>query len=198
VFFGFSAERFARALAPLMGSTDPATRKLAQEAALLVREAPFPAVNKLAGDRGAAIQTISDRLDHSPDAAEIAKQYHPPAPRGGARAAVAAQRRELKLDRAYFTAHVEPILHAKGKDGYACADCHATHTLFNATWSTMGNVIDLAQPENSLVLRKPISTSETEGVVGAARLAHGGGQRWVKDSPEYQTILKWIEGARQE
>jgi len=199
VFFGTSAERFARALAPLLESTDRDTRKLAQEAALLVREAPFPAVNKLAGDRGASIQTITQRLDSSPDAAEVAKAYHPPAPKGAARAAVtAAQRRELKLDRPYFNAHIEPILHAKGKDGYACADCHATHTLFNATWSTMGNVIDLAHPEDSLVLRKPISSSETEGVVGAVKLAHGGGQRWTKDSAEYQTILKWIEGAKQQ
>jgi hypothetical protein len=61
----------------------------------------------------------------------------------------------------------------------------------------MGNVIDLKDPEASLVLRKPISSSETEGVVGAAKLAHGGGQRWSKDSAEYQTILKWIEGAKQ-
>jgi hypothetical protein len=197
VFFGSSAERFARALAPLLNSTDRDTRKLAQEAALLVREAPFPAVNKLAGERGASIQLITERIDSSPDAAEVAKAYHPPAPRGGARAAAAAQRRELRLDRAYFTANVDPILRAKGKDGYACVDCHATHTLFNATWSTIGNVVDVAHPEDSLVLKKPISTSETEGVVGAAKLAHGGGQRWAKDSPQYQTILKWIEGAKQ-
>jgi len=198
VFFGSSAERFARALAPLLESTEPETRKLAQKAALLVREAPFASVNKLAGERGPSIRMISQRIESDPSAAEVAKAYRPPAPRGAARAAsAAAQRKELKLDRAYFNAKVEPILHAKGKDGYACADCHATHTLFNATWSTMGNVIDLAHPENSLVLRKPISTSETEGVVGAAKLAHGGGQRWGKDSPEYQTILHWIEGAKQ-
>ncbi len=153
VFFGSSAERFARALSPLLESSDHETRKLAQEAALLVREAPFPAVNKLAGERGASIQTISQRLDSSPDAAEVAKAYHPPAPRGAARAAVATQRHELKLDRAYFTANVDPILHAKGKDGYACVDCHATHTLFNATWSTVGNVVDVAHiREDSLVL----------------------------------------------
>ncbi len=88
VFFGSSAERFARALAPSLESADPATRKYAQEAALLVRDAPFPSVNKLAGERGAAIQTVSERLDSSPDAAEIAKAYHPAAERK-ARAAVA-------------------------------------------------------------------------------------------------------------
>jgi HEAT repeat protein len=194
-FFGSTAERFARALAPLLDSPDPETHKYAQEAALLVRDAPFPAVNKLAGERGAAIQTISERIDSSPDAAEVAKALHPPV-RGGARVAAVSQRRELKLDRAYFTANVDPILRAKGKDGYACVDCHATHTLFNATWSTIANVIDIAHPEDSLVLRKPTSTSETEGVVGAAKLAHGGGQRWPKESPEYQTILKWIQGAK--
>ena len=32
----------------------------------------------------------------------------------------------------------------------------------------------------------------------AATTAHGGGQRWTKDSAEYQTILKWIEGAKQQ
>jgi hypothetical protein len=196
VFFGSSAERFAKALAPMLSAQDPETRKFAQEAALLVREAPFPTVNKLAGDRGAAIETISQRIDSSPDAAEVAKAFHPKAGRGPAKTVAVTQHRELKLDRAYFNANVDPILHAKGKDGYACVDCHATHTLFNATWSTIGNVIDTAHPEDSLVLRKPVSTSETEGVVGSTKLAHGGGQRWPKDSTEYQTILKWIEGAK--
>ncbi len=197
VFFGSSAERFARALAPLLNSADPETRKLALQAALLVRETPYAAASKLAGERGASIETISKVLASSPDAAEIARAYRPPSARGTARATAVAQHRELKLDRGFFDAKVEPILHAKGKDGYACADCHATHTLFNATWSTIGNVVNVAHPEESLVLRKPISTSETEGLVNASKLAHGGGQRWAKDSPEYQTILKWIEGAKQ-
>jgi HEAT repeat protein len=198
VFFGSSAERFARALAPLLESPDRETRKYAQEAALLVREAPFPAVNKLAGERGASIQHVTEIIDRSPDAAEVAKAYHPPAARGRTGAAAVPQHRELGLDRAYFNTNVDPILRAKGKDGYACVDCHATHTLFNATWSTIANVIDVAHPEDSLVLRKPISSSETEGVVGAVKLAHGGGQRWTKDSEQYQTILKWIEGAKQQ
>jgi hypothetical protein len=33
-------------------------------------------------------------------------------------------------------------------------------------------------------------------VAAARATAHGGGQRWTKDSPEYETILKWIRGAR--
>ena len=60
----------------------------------------------------------------------------------------------------------------------------------------MKNVVDRQDPENSLLLRKPIATAETEGVVEAQTTAHGGGQRWTKGSVEYETILKWIQGAR--
>ena len=73
----------------------------------------------------------------------------------------------------------------------------ATHTLFNGTFSTALNVVDQADPENSLILRKPTSSSETEGVAGSATLAHGGGIRFTKDSPEYATILEWIKGAKE-
>ena len=52
---------------------------------------------------------------------------------------------QKKLDEAYFRAYVDPILHKKGKDGYACANCHVTHTLFNATWSTVMNVVDTCE-----------------------------------------------------
>jgi len=92
---------------------------------------------------------------------------------------------------------VEPILTRRGRDGYACVHCHATHTLFNGTFSTALNVVDQADPENSLILRKPTSSSETEGVAGSATLSHGGGIRFTKDSPEYATILEWIKGARE-
>jgi hypothetical protein len=86
-----------------------------------------------------------------------------------------------------------PILERKGKDGYACAQCHASHAIFRATYDTAMKVVDTAHPENSLLLRKPTSSSETEGVPGA--LAHGGGVRFTRDSPEYATILEWIKGA---
>ena len=90
---------------------------------------------------------------------------------------------------------MQPILEKRGKDGYACVHCHVTHTLFNGTYSTALHVIDLNDPENSLILRKPTSTSESEGILGSKTLSHGGGVRWEKNSPEYQTILKWIRGA---
>jgi hypothetical protein len=59
------------------------------------------------------------------------------------------------------------------------------------------NVVDTASPEDSLILRKPTSSSETEGVAGSTTLAHGGGVRFTKDSPEYATILDWIKGAKE-
>jgi len=54
-----------------------------------------------------------------------------------------------------------------------------------------------ASPENSLILRKPTSSSETEGIAGSKILAHGGGVRFTKDSAEYATILAWIKGAKE-
>ena len=108
----------------------------------------------------------------------------------------AKQVHQRQLDEAFFKAYVEPILHKKGKDGYACANCHVTHTLFNATWSTVMNVVDTTDPENSLILRKPTSSAESEGVAGSKQLSHGGGVRWAKGSIEYETILQWIKGAK--
>jgi hypothetical protein len=59
------------------------------------------------------------------------------------------------------------------------------------------NVVDTSNPEASLILRKPTSSSETEGIAGSATLAHGGGVRFAKDSPEYVTILEWIKGGKE-
>ncbi|MBC8164338.1 MAG: hypothetical protein H7Y20_00540, partial [Bryobacteraceae bacterium] len=101
------------------------------------------------------------------------------------------------LDEAFFRGYVQPVLEKRGKDGQACVHCHASHTLFNATYSTVMNVVDPSQPDKSLILLKPTSSSESEGVAGAGTIAHGGGVRWVKDSPEYVTILEWIKGAKE-
>ena len=56
---------------------------------------------------------------------------------------------------------------------------------------------DLMNPENSLLLRKPISDASQEGVVGARKTPHGGGPRWTgADDPAYRTVLEWINGAK--
>ncbi|HYL74234.1 MAG TPA: hypothetical protein VEU96_08505 [Bryobacteraceae bacterium] len=85
-------------------------------------------------------------------------------------------------------------IHAGDPDYYV--NCHATRTLFGGTWGTVKNVVDTGNPENSLILRKPVSSSETEGIAASRILSHGGGVRFTKESPEYATILSWIKGRR--
>jgi hypothetical protein len=183
VFFGPSAEKFAHALRPLTESADPELRRLAIDAALLARPVRFAEVNKIAGAAGTDAKAVLAQL--------------PKEAAGGTEAAYTRTSPRRKLDETFFRAYVEPILTRRGKDGNACVNCHATHTLFNATYGTVNNVVDPEHPENSLILRKPTSSAETEGILNSKELAHGGGVRWEKGSPEYQTILYWIKGARQ-
>ena len=194
-FFGESADRLAQALLPLLDSPDSEMRRLAAEASLMVRENRFADVNRLAGPMGQPVKTLTARLEGSPEGSLIRPPKPSVAATGGGRSA--APRTQAKLDEAFFRGYVEPILQKRGKDGYACVHCHATHTLFDGTWGTVRNVVDAANPENSLILRKPTSSSETEGIAGSTTLAHGGGVRFTRDSPEYATILEWIKGAKE-
>jgi hypothetical protein len=100
----------------------------------------------------------------------VERAFHLPPARNAAPVAKTAAAPTAPLDEAFFRANIEPILQKKGADGYACVNYHNTHTLFNATWSTVKNVIDRKDPENSLLLRKPVSTAESEGVAAAQRL----------------------------
>jgi hypothetical protein len=195
VFFGPSADRISRALLPLLDAPEASMRQLAERAALLARPVKFAQVNALAGEPGRETTLLAKRIDSLPEAAEVAKAFHPPPPKAAVANGPPLAAPRKALDEAYFREYVEPILRQKGKDGYACVQCHATHTAFNATWSTVMNVVDTRNPENSLLIRKPISSSESEGIAGSKQLAHGGGVRWTKDSPEYRTILEWIQGA---
>ena len=194
-FFGPSGDKMARAIAPLMNSGDPEIRQLARVATLMVRETPYKQVEAAAGGRAPGAIELGRKLDAAGDAVEISKAFHLPAPKAPAGPVTASNTPPKKLDEKYFRANVEPILKRKGEDGYACVNCHVTHTLFNATWETVMNVVDTHDPENSLILRKPTSTAESEGVANAKTTAHGGGRRWAKGSPEYETILDWIKGA---
>jgi hypothetical protein len=138
------------------------------------------------------------KVERVPEGLEVARVLKPPPPavavgtKGKARPVST-----VKLDEAYFRGYVEPLLQKRGKDGYACVHCHASHTLFNGTWSTVKNVVNTADPEESLLLRKPTSSSETEGIVNSGAISHGGGVRWAKDSPEYVIILDWIKGSKE-
>lgn len=171
-------------------------RRLAEESAILVREVKLPGVNTVAGAAGQQAVAFRARVEEMPEAVEVAHVLKPPPP-PVSRAKASGQAKRVRLDEAFFRGYVEPILEKRGKDGYACVHCHASHTLFNATWGTVMNVVDTSDPENSLLLRKPTSTAESEGVVGSPTLAHGGGVRFTKDSPDYSTILQWIKGAKE-
>ncbi len=195
VFFGASAERLAHSLAPLLDSKDPEMAHLAAQAVLLVRDSRFPDVNKIAGPMGAEVKLVRLKVEAMPGEAEVLKALNPPPPAGrGGSVPTVSKLPTANLDEAYFTANVRPILERKGKDGYACVECHATHTIFHGDYSTAIKVVDPSHPEESLILRKPTSSSESEGVAGV--MAHGGGIRFTKDSPEYNTILNWIRGAK--
>jgi hypothetical protein len=196
-FFGSSAAVISSALAPLLDSPDDELRQLARRASLVVRETTFDQVEKAAGGRNEITLDLGRKLDAAPEAAEVARNFHLPPPRNANAAArpAATASPATPLDEPFFRTNVEPILKRKGVDGYACVNCHANHTLFDASWSTVKNVVDRRDPENSLLLRKPTSTAESEGVANARSTAHGGGQRFPKGSPEYDAILKWIQGA---
>lgn len=195
VFFGSSADRIAQALLPLFDSADPEMRQLAIRASLLVRETRFTAVNRAAGPAN-EVKLLDAKLEKAPEASDIAHQMKL-GPLNAAVGRSAPREAGTRLNEAFFRAYVEPILEKRGKDGYACVNCHATHTLFDGTWDTVKNVVDAANPEDSLILRKPTSSSETEGIAGSKTLSHGGGVRFTKDSSEYATILSWIKGAKQ-
>lgn len=180
-FFGQSAERFSRALLPLLSSPDAEMKKLAQTAGLLVRPVRFPGVNEVAGELGPLSKEVAERLPKPP----------PPPPQQ----VTSVKRNTRKLDETYFRGYVQPILEKRGRDGYACVHCHASHAIFDGSWSTVMKVVNTANPEESLILRKPTSSAETEGIADSKVLAHGGGIRWSKNSPEYMTILEWIKGA---
>lgn len=193
-FFGPSAERFASALLPLLEDADQELRRLAGNAVLMVRETRFGDVNRLSGKTGAAVEAVTAKVQQMPEAQEVARALKPP-PVNRTVTASNPQAPKRKLDEAFFRGYVQPILEKRGKDGYACVHCHASHAIFNATWGTAMRVVDTENPESSLILLKPTSTAESEGVAGAGTVAHGGGIRFAKDSPEYVTILEWIKGA---
>jgi hypothetical protein len=117
-------------------------------------------------------------------------------------------------DEAYFTRNVLPLFAAKSaQDGQACVSCHFNHNLFaldrpsaegtftevqarNAYRSAL-KVVNLQNPEASLLLQKPLSSSQTEGLVRTDVTAHGGGVRWTgRSDTAYRTVLAWIKGAR--
>jgi hypothetical protein len=120
------------------------------------------------------------------------------------------------LDFRYFVTKVEPILATPGGDGKACVFCHASHVIFkleppNAdgifsdqdseqNYKYAMRVVNIAEPDKSLILIKPTRPTDSAGNVGDYLATHNGGQRWHgnESSDQYRVILEWIRGARLE
>src|SRR5262245_23052321 len=122
-------------------------------------------------------------------------------------------RAEEMLDYNFFARRVMPLLVAKGADGNACVNCHTTHTIFKLiepdkqgrfteeqlreNYRSALKVVDMVNPENSLIIRKPTGDASQEGLVGSKKTPHGGGMRWNGlNDPATQTVLEWINGAK--
>ncbi len=122
-------------------------------------------------------------------------------------------RSEELLDYNFFARRVMPLLAAKGADGNACVNCHTTHTIFKLVepdkqgrgaeeqlrenYRSALKVVDMANPENSLIIRKPTGDASQEGLIGSKKTPHGGGMRWNGlNDPATQTVLEWINGAK--
>ena len=120
------------------------------------------------------------------------------------------------LDFRYFVTRIEPILATPGPDGKACVFCHASHVIFkleppNAegkfsdqdskeNYRYAMRVVDITNPDRSLILIKPTRPTDSAGNVGDYLATHNGGQRWHgnESSDQYRTILEWIRGGRTE
>ena len=113
-----------------------------------------------------------------------------------------------------FRKKVNPLFYRAGEDQQACANCHGNHTILriapaipggeNSIEQLMVNynsalkVVNLGEPEASLILRKPRSPHGAGGADPASPtgLTHVGGARWENtESPAFRAILDWIREA---
>jgi HEAT repeat protein len=113
-----------------------------------------------------------------------------------------------------FRRLVNPLFYQAGDDSYACARCHGNHTILRVAEAEPGReitgeqlminynsalkVVNLGQPEMSLLLRKPLSPEGQGGAEASSPtgLTHVGGPRWSStEHPAYQAILGWIREA---
>jgi hypothetical protein len=121
----------------------------------------------------------------------IAPVYQPPA--------------RQEPDLAFFLERVQPILQKPGADGKACVMCHASHAVFKLSagnaeqnYRSALKVVNVNEPRKSLLLIKPTKPNDSVADPTLYLGTHNGGERWVGNeaSPQYQTILEWIRGAK--
>jgi hypothetical protein len=122
-------------------------------------------------------------------------------------------------DIVFFRDHVNSYFYQKGADKNACADCHATHTILGlaeppkdgreltdeeifGNYRSLLKVINVSDPEQSLVLRKPRSPFGTgqASEESATGVTHVGGTRWEQgpNDEAYQALLAFVRTAAEE
>ncbi len=113
-----------------------------------------------------------------------------------------------------FREKVNPIFYQAGDDKYACANCHANHTILRIAepdaakgltdkqlminYNSVLKVVNLGEPESSLILRKPRSPHGQGGTDPSSPtgLTHVGGPRWEgTEHTAYRAILDWVRQA---
>ena len=158
------------------------------------------AMNKLQTSTNPRLKLIATRVIQGKDLSEALRDVQPGS----------------VLDFRYFVSRVEPILAKPGADGKACVFCHASHVIFkleppNAAgvfsdqdskenYKYAMRVVDVSEPDKSLILIKPTRPTDSAGDVGDYLATHNGGQRWHgnESSDQYRTLLVWIRGGRLE
>ena len=116
-----------------------------------------------------------------------------------------------------FRSKVNPLFYQVGEDGYSCARCHATHNVLRIAendpargfdgealminYNSVLKVVNLGEPEASLLLRKPRSPlgQGSPDPSSPTGLTHVGGPRWESaENPSYRAILAWLREASAE
>jgi cellulose synthase operon protein C len=111
-----------------------------------------------------------------------------------------------------FRDKVNPLFYQAGDDGHSCVRCHANHGVLRigeagavdslvVNYKSALKVINLGDPEASLLLRKPRSPlgQGAPDEASPTGLTHVGGPRWDGiDHPAYRAILNWIRETSEE
>jgi hypothetical protein len=118
-------------------------------------------------------------------------------------------------DLEFFREKINPIFYTVGHDNHSCYECHQNHNILRISeipeegeefpeelviqnFNSALKVVNLGDPEQSLILRKPRSPEGQGGedADSPTGLTHVGGPRWdSKTHPAYQTMLEWIQDA---
>lgn len=195
-----------RMLAVIVGAVSDSQGGVREKALQLIQNQPGLLAN-------AAVENSLRELLRTETASERQREIARSllATQGRASASAASTER---LDLAYFQSKVLPIFTRLGEDGQNCLGCHRSHTVLrlhgagkDGRWTAQAvrenyrsalKVVNLAVPAESLLVKKPTweAAQEAEAQNDPTKQAHTGGVRFEKGSPEYQTLIDWINGAR--